>query len=265
MRSLSRTLMWAAAAILSALITVLAFLPAAWLAPLLESRTGGRLTLGDAQGSLWQGSAFIGAAPGGKDAVAALLPGRFTWHLSPLVLLGRVQATLENAQVLSNVVSIRGSWSTWAVSPASMSLPAERLAALGAPLNTLQPSGKMQLAWQQMTLAHTKTNGVDGMDLNGVMTLDMTAMASRLSPVKPLGSYRMRLDWHGRQAGLTLQTLSGAMLLNGSGRLENGHLQFSGTAEAAAGQEEKLATLLSLLGQRRQMNGRNVIGLEFKS
>jgi general secretion pathway protein N len=256
--------MWATAAILSALVTVSAFLPAAWLAPLLESRTGGRLTLGDAQGSVWHGSAFIGAAPSGKDAVTALLPGRFVWHLSPLVLLGRVQATLENAQVLSSVVSIRGSWSAWSISPASLALPAERLAALGAPLNTLQPSGKMQLAWQPLTLA-LAGNGAGGIDINGVMTLDMLAMASRLSPVKPLGSYRLRFDWQGRQAGLTLMTLSGAMLLNGSGKLQDGHLQFSGSAEAAAGQEEKLATLLSLLGQRRQMNGRNVIGLEFKS
>ncbi len=262
MRGLSRVLMWAAAALLSVLITISAFLPAAWLAPLVESRTGGRLTLGDAQGSLWRGSAFVGAAPSGKDAVTALLPGRFAWRLSPLVLLGRVEVTLENAEVLSSAVSIRGSWSTWVISPSSLALPAERLAALGAPLNTLQPAGRMKLGWQQLTLAR---NGTGGVDLNGVMTLDMLAMASRLSPVKPLGSYRMRFDWQGRQASLTLATLEGAMLLNGSGKLQDGHLQFSGTAEAAAGQEEKLATLLSLLGQRRQVNGRNVIGLEFKS
>lgn len=262
MRGVSRVLMWAAAALLSVLITMSAFLPAAWLAPLVENRTGGRLTLGDAQGSLWRGSAFIGAAPSGKDAVTALLPGRFAWRLSPLVLLGRVEATLENAEVLSNAVGIRGSWSAWTVSASSMALPAERLAALGAPLNTLQPSGRMKLGWQPLTLAR---NSIGGVDVNGVMTLDLLAMASRLSPVKPLGSYRMRFDWQGRQARLTLTTLDGAMLLNGSGRLQDGHLQFSGTAEAAAGQEEKLATLLSLLGQRRQMNGRNVIGLEFKS
>lgn len=265
MRRLGRVLIWLVAAGLSALITVLTFLPAAWLAPLLESRTGGRLTLGDAQGSLWQGSAFIGAAPSGKDAVAALLPGRFSWHLSPLVLLGRLDARLENAQVLASAVSIRGSWSEWTVSPSSMLLPAERLSALGAPLNTLQPSGKMQLGWEQLTLARIKVGNADGVALHGVMTLDLLAMASRLSPVKPLGSYRMRLDWQGTQAAMTLTTLGGAMLLNGSGKLQNGHFQFSGTAEAAVGQEEKLATLLSLLGQRRQMNGRNVIGLEFKS
>ena len=86
-------------------------------------------------------------------------------------------------------------------------------------------------------------------DLSGVMTLDMLSMASCLSPVKPLSSYRMRLDWHGRDTGLTLETLSGVMLPKGSVNLPNGHLQFSWTAQAATGQEEKLATLLSLLGQ----------------
>ncbi|MFC5472359.1 type II secretion system protein N [Paraherbaspirillum soli] len=261
MRTLAIWAAWSGAAVLSALITVLAFLPAAWLVPLLESKTAGRITLGDAQGSIWQGSAFIGAAPSGKDAVMALLPGRFAWRISPLVLVGRVAATLENPSVLSQPVSISGSWSAWSITPASLRLPAERLAGLGAPLNTLKPSGQMLLTWQQLQLARQ----ADGVDLRGGMTLDMTAMASRLSPVNPLGSYRMRLDWQGRRATLTLETLSGAMLLNGSGNLQNGHLQFSGTAQAAEGQEEKLATLLSLLGQRRQINGKNVIGLEFKS
>jgi len=261
MQRLGITVMWTAAAFLSVLVTVLAFFPAAWLAPLLESQTHGRITLGDAQGSLWSGSAFIGAAPSGREAVTALLPGRFSWQLSPLVLMGRVDVRLANAQVLSQPVTIRGSWSAWSISAASLALPAERLAALGAPLNTLQPSGRMSLSWQQIELVRSAS----GIDLTGVMTLDLLSMASRLSPVKPLGSYRMRLDWHGREAGLKLQTLSGAMLLDGSGNLRNGHFQFSGTAQAAVGQEEKLATLLSLLGQRRQMNGKNVIGLEFKS
>ncbi|WP_395822450.1 type II secretion system protein N [Collimonas sp.] len=261
MLRLRMTVMWAVAALLSVLVTVLAFLPAAWLAPLLESQTQGRITLGDAQGSLWRGSAFVGAAPSGREAVTALLPGRFSWRLSPLVLVGRLDASLENAQVLSQPVTVRGSWSAWSISPASLALPAERLAALGAPLNTLQPSGKMSLSWQQIELV--RSGG--GIDMNGLMTLEMLSMASRLSPVKPLGSYRLHLDWRERDAGLMLETLSGAMLLDGSGNLRNGHLQFSGTAQAAAGQEEKLATLLSLLGQRRQINGKNVIGLEFKS
>ena len=48
---------------------------------------GRALTLGDARGTLWHGSAFIGGAAGVNDPVTPLLPGRFSWRLSPAVLL----------------------------------------------------------------------------------------------------------------------------------------------------------------------------------
>ncbi|KAF3996611.1 type II secretion system protein N [Glaciimonas immobilis] len=264
MRPFTTGCIWVSAAVLSVLLTVSAFLPAAWLAPLVERSTGGRITLGDAQGSLWNGSAFLGAAPSGKDAVMSLLPGRFSWHLSPLILLGRTKATIENTQVLAQPVSVLGNWYSWTISPGSLLLPAERLVALGAPLNTLQPTGKLLLSWVLMRLER-RTDGTTGINCFGAMTLDMRGIETRLTPLNPLGSYRMQLDWRGERAGLTLQTLSGSLVLNGGGTVGQGHFQFSGTAEAAAGQEDRLAGLLSLLGQSRRVNGKNVIGLEFTS
>ncbi|MEB0010535.1 type II secretion system protein N [Glaciimonas sp. Cout2] len=261
MRALTLGIRWAGAATLSVLITVLVFLPAAWLGPLLENKTGGRITLGDTQGSLWRGSAFIGVAANDNGPVMPLLPGRLVWHLSPLVLVGLVDATFANVQVLSQPVTVRGNWTSLTISAASVAVPAERLMAFGAPLNTLQPSGMIRLAWNPMTLLRT----TKGLDLHGVMTLDMIGIGSRLSPVKPLGSYRMHFDWMGNQAGLTLKTITGSLLLNGSGNLHNSHVQFSGTAEAAAGQEKQLAMILSLIGQPRHLNGKNVTDLDFKS
>jgi general secretion pathway protein N len=41
-------------------------------------------------------------------------------------------------------------------------------------------------------------------------------------------------------------------------------LQFSGTAEAEAGQEQRLANFLNLLGQRRRVGDKDVIALELK-
>ena len=127
MQRFRMTVMLAAAALLSVLLTILAFCPAAWLAPLLKKQTQGRIRLGDAQGSLCHGSAFVGATPSGREAVTALLPGRFSWHLSPLLLVGRADASLSNAQVLSQPVTVRGNWSAWSISAASLALPAERL------------------------------------------------------------------------------------------------------------------------------------------
>jgi general secretion pathway protein N len=92
----------------------------------------------------------------------------------------------------------------------------------------------------------------------------MDDIASRLSSIKPLGAYNLTMEWSGQQAQLALKTIKGPMLLSGSGKLVNGRLQFSGKAEAEQGQEERLAVLLNLLGQRRKEGNKNIIALEFK-
>ena len=255
-----RIVMWLLAGIISIAFTALAFLPATWMATMVETQTAGRLTLGDAQGTLWRGSAFIGGAADSNNPVAPLLPGRFSWRLSPMVMLGSLDAGLENTAALSQPVAVTGNWHQWQVSPAEISLPAERLTALGAPLNTVQPSGQMRLSWAPLQLARH-----DGkIEMTGSMNLEISGLASRMSPVKPLGDYNLALDWHGQQASVMLRTIKGPMLLNGSGMFSNGHLQFSGTAQAEAGQEERLANFLNLLGQRRREGDRDIIALEFK-
>lgn len=257
---MQRLVIWLLAGLASIAITALAFLPATWMASMLEQQTAGRLTLGDAQGTLWHGSAFIGGAPSGSDPVTPLLPGRFSWRLSPMVLLGQVDADLENAAALSQPIRVTGSWHQWQVSPASILLPAERLASLGAPLNTVQPSGQMRLSWNPMQVVRQGGR----LEMTGSMNLEMNDIASRLSPIKPLGAYNLAFDWRGQQAQVVLTTVKGPMLLNGSGMLMNGRLQFSGKAEAEAGQEERLANLLNLLGQRRREGGKDVIALEIR-
>lgn len=257
---MQRLVIWLFAGLISVAITALMFLPATWMALVLEKQTEGRLTLGDAQGTLWHGSAFIGAAPSGRDPVTPLLPGRFAWRLSPLALVGQVEAELENPSALSQSVRITGSWRQWQVGPSSVMLPAERLASLGAPLNTVQPSGRMRLSWDTLQVARQGR----AVEVTGPMNLEMTDIASRLSPVKPLGAYNLALDWRGQQAQVALTTVKGPMVLKGGGMITNGRLRFSGTAEAEAGQEERLANLLNLLGQRRREGGRDVIALEFK-
>lgn len=256
-----RGVIWLLAGALAAGLTVLAFLPAAWLAPLVESRTQGRLTLGDPQGTLWNGSAFLGGAAAGDAPVAPLLPGRFRWRISPLILVGRIDATLENPAALSQPVRIDGSWWRWQVGPSSVILPAERLAGLGAPFNTIQPTGRMRLSWNTLSFVR------DGrrVDAIGALAVELTDVASRLSPVRPLGGYTLTVDLHGQEADIALRTARGPMLLAGRGTLRNGHLKFSGTAQAAAGQEERLANFLNLLGQRRKEGDKTVIGLEFRS
>lgn len=255
-----RMMLWGLAALIAILVTAIVALPAAWMTPLIEKQTGGRLTLGDPQGSLWEGSAFIGAAPGRSEPVTPLLPGRFNWSLSPALLVGRVNLELSNPQSLSQKLTLTGGLYNWQVSPAAINLPAERLAALGAPLNTLQPSGQMKLSWSPLQLSRQGNRLL----VNGPVKLDMDNIASRLSPIKPLGAYTLSADWRGEQADLKLATREGPLLLSGNGRIVQGRLQFSGRAEAAPGQEERLANLLNLLGQRRNDGEKQYIALEFK-
>ncbi|WP_317202626.1 type II secretion system protein N [Janthinobacterium sp.] len=257
---MKRAVLWLLAAALSAGATLLVCFPAGWVAAAVERQTGGRLTLGDAQGTLWRGSAFIGGAAGAAGAVTPLLPGRFAWRLSPLALLGMVELQLENPAALSQPLNLRGSWREWQLSPAALLLPAEGLAGLGAPLNTIAPSGTLRLAWSTLRLG--LAGGVLAVD--GRTTLEMADMASRLSPIRPLGSYELAFDWHGQRAQLSLRSLKGPLLLDGGGALVGGRLQFSGQAQAATGYEETLASLLNLLGQRRTNSDKNIIALEFR-
>lgn len=257
---MKRAVVWLLAIVIGVAATLLFFFPASWVATLVEQRTGGRLTLGDAQGSVWHGSAFLGGAASAEGAVTPLLPGRFAWSLSPLVLVGVVDMQLENPEALTQALTLRGSWSQWQLSPAALMLPANGLSGLGAPLNTVAPSGQMRLSWTTLDVAR------DGqlVSLNGRTTLEMTDMASRLSPLRPIGSYAMAFDWHGQRAELTLRSVRGPLLLDGSGTLDNGRLRFSGQAQAAPGYEETLASLLNLLGQRRRQGDKYITALEFK-
>ena len=257
---MKRALLWLGLTALVGAITVLVFLPAAWLGPMVERQTGGRLTLGDAQGTLWRGSAFVGGAAGEGGSVTPLLPGRFSWRLSPLVLFGQVSMELANDKALAQPVRITGSWSQWQVSAGELLLPAEGLAGLGAPLNTLAPSGVIKLSWNLLDIARQGQAVV----VQGRTVLSLTDMGSRMSPVKPLGSYEVAMDWRGQQADMALRTVRGALLLSGSGTLANGRLRFSGQASAANGYEDTLGNLLNLLGQRRMVNGKNIIALEFR-
>lgn len=255
-----QALLWVGLTVVAVAVTILVFLPAAWLGPMVERQTGGRLTLGDAQGTLWRGSAFVGGAPGEGGAVTPLLPGRFSWRLSPLVLFGQVSMELANDKALAQPVRISGSWSQWQVSAGELLLPAEGLAGLGAPLNTLAPSGVIRLSWNLLDIARQG----QAVAVQGRAVLSLTDMGSRMSPVKPLGSYELAMDWRGQRADLGLRTVRGALLLSGSGTLENGRLRFSGQAQAAEGYEDSLGNLLNLLGQRRMVNGKNIIALEFR-
>ena len=268
---MKRALLWGSAAVTSVFITVLTSFPAAWLAPLIERKTGQHFTLADAQGTLWSGSGYLALINHSEisatsttsttptTSVSLIVPGRFEWTLSPWMLLGEVDAQVTNSQLLDHVLTVSGSWRKWQLGAFNLRLPASQLVLLGSPLNTLRPSGDMHLVASSLTLIPKS----EGLEIHGAMQLNLTEIASALSPVKPLGNYRVEFEWQGKHAQLTLATLSGALQLKGSGGLDNGHLHFSGQAWAQPEQEPRLTNLLNLLGRRHQVENRNVFAIEF--
>lgn len=251
---------WLALAVVSMSLAVLIFLPASWMGLILEKQSLGRLSLGDVQGSFWKGSAFLAVAADNDGPVQALFPGRFSWRISPMLLLGQVDLQVDNPGTLAQPLRITGNFSQWQVNASSIVLPPERLEGLGAPLNTIGPNGKLRLHWDTLEL----TRLANLLEVRGKMNLEMNDMSSRLSSIRPLGSYRMNFEWAGAQAQLSLMTVKGPMMLQGQGSLVAGKFQFSGKAFAQAGQEEKLANLLNLLGQRRTEGNLQFIALEFR-
>ena len=141
-------------------------------------------------------------------------------------------------------VQVNDQRSTW---------PASWLTGLGAPWNTMQPEGALQLSTQQLAWQHIAGQA----QVQGQAQLDLPKLSTRLSTLKPLGSYRLVLQGTGPagQTGdtmqLTLDTLDGSLQLKGTGLWRNGHLQFNGEASSEPDAEAALSNLLNILGQRR--------------
>jgi general secretion pathway protein N len=128
--------------------------------------------------------------------------------------------------------------------------PAAWLAGLGTPWNTIAPSGSLQLSSPGLTVEQVQGRW----RFTGRADVDMTGMASRLSTLEVLGSYRVSVvaDTSGGDATrLELSTQSGALQLSGSGQWAASRLRFQGQASAEAGSEAVLGSLLNIIGRRQ--------------
>lgn len=250
---------WAlAGAVAGALAGATAFAPARWAAWALLQATEGRVVLGDAQGSLWAGQARLSLTGGTGSRDAMTLPGLLHWRLGWDTTSARV--TLRHTEVAPQSVVLRwwpalSGWTLALAAGASapgsalMEWPAAWLAALGTPWNTVQPSGHLRLSSPGFSL--TRVQGRT--QLEGSVVLEAMDMASRLSTLPRLGSYRVDITSGGSTAEwalLRLTTLDGALLLSGTGQWVGSRFRLRGEARAAPGQEAALQNLLNLVGRR---------------
>lgn len=234
-------------AALGLLLALLLFAPAQWLADGVQRASGGHVVLNEPRGTVWNGSAqlVLTGGPGSSDSAA--LPSRLDWRLRPALggLRAEVNAPCCTPQPL--VVRWRPRWggSQAAVADTRSLWPAALLAGLGTPWNTLQLDGELTLSTQGLTLEWTEGR----LAIAGRAELTAQRVSSRLSTLRPMGSYRITVQG-GNVPTLQVDTLEGSLQLSGRGQFVGSRLRFSGEASAAPEREAALANLLNIIGRR---------------
>lgn len=232
---------------LGVLLAVVVFAPARWLAAALEQVSEGRVILSEPRGTVWTGSAQLVLSGGSGSRDAAALSQRLEWRIRPATygVSAGVQARCCMAQPWQMQARPRWGGVHVGVSDANSQWPASLLAGLGTPWNTLQPEGQLTLSTQGLSADWNAGR----MALAGRVQLDAMGVSSRLSTLRPIGSYRVSIVG-GPTTSLQLETLEGSLQLQGSGQWVGSRLRFEGAASAEPDRVDALSNLLNIIGRR---------------
>ena len=223
--------------------------PAAWLASAVQSLSHDKVQLRQPQGTVWRGSAQWVLASGAEGADAMALPQRLSWRIQPQADASvRVELELPCCAAQALKIWLRPQWTgaTLELGNASSDWPLAWLLGLGAPWNTMALEGQARLQTQDLRWQW----GAQGGQLQGQAQMQLLSVSSRLSTLRPLGSYALNLQG-GPTPQFQLSTLSGQLQLSGKGDWRAKGLHFEGMAQAQTGSEVALASLLGVLGQRQ--------------
>ena len=230
--------------------------PATWLAKAINNASQQRFVLQNAQGTVWRGSALALLAEGSQAAhtLATPLPTRLHWnfstgfdsHLMRLVMRAQIQSACCTPTPMQLAISLGWQGLRIDVVDQQSQWPANWLVGLGAPWNTVQPQGSMQLRTENLTWQSNASTS----SMQGTAELTLSQLATPLSTLRPLGTYRLRVQG-GDTMAVSLATLEGGLQLSGHGQWANGHLRFKGEARAQPAFEAALSNLLNILGQRQ--------------
>ena len=252
---------WAAAGMLiGLLLTCLIWAPARWLAGAVAWATQDKVQLSAAQGTVWNGSAWLVLSGGRQSRDATTLPSRLHWKLQPRWLGANME--LHSSCCTTKPVQARLRWQPSGarlhVDDSTLQLPSSLLAGLGTPWYTLQLDGTLSASMQQVQFWF----GQQRVDYAGTVNATLQQASTRLSTIRPIGSYRVHLRGgkplganetpaQATPAEFSLETLPGSSLqLTGSGQWVGGRLRFSGEAYAVPERAAALNNLLNIIGQR---------------
>ncbi len=229
---------------------LVAFAPAKWATWGLARVSQGKLNLNQATGSLWRGQAELVLFQPGTSPYHV---GRATWRINLLpAVIGRLNFNLQVSGAdmeLAGEVSL--AHGAVRLQDLKAAFPSALLATFYPPAALIAPAGQMRFSASTLNIERT--------GIKGEAELIWQNAASNLSSVNPLGDYRLYLNGRGRIAAVNLETTRGDLHLSGKGewRVDEGYLQFQGTAKQLARAVE-LEPLLMLFG-RDQGNGQRSI------
>ncbi|RZI72890.1 MAG: hypothetical protein EOP38_30615 [Rubrivivax sp.] len=256
--------------LVGALLGLIVFAPASWLAQGLVVVSEGRLLLAESQGTVWNGDAVVvlTGGPGSRDARS--LPGRLNWALRPHGLGLKLTLQQDCCVPQPVVIQVQPGWGRARIAvlmqPAPSAppvpsgaighWPAAWLTGLGTPWNTLQLGGVIRLSSNALVVewVHGRVR------LEGQAQIAVDDVSSSVTTLDRLGSYR--LDLSGDPQGsvnLSLMTLDGALQLSGQGQVGMGGLRFRGEARASESERGALDNFLNIIGRR--MGDRSVISI----
>lgn len=243
----TRAWVWAGGC-LGALLALGFWAPAHWLATAVSEVSQTQVTLLNPRGTVWDGTAQLALTGGSGSTDTVALPGMVEWKIRPAwgKLHLSVLATCCTPAPLQLEVQARGLRSaTLSLIDQQSAWPSSLLVGLGTPWNTLQLQGQLLVRTTGLSIDF----GPETTAVAGRLQLDANQVSSRLSTIKPMGSYRLSVVG-GITPSLQLETLEGSLELSGVGQWVNSRLRFDGSATAQADRIEALSNLLNIIGRR---------------
>lgn len=231
--------------LIGAVVGTLPWVPAGYAAAALSRASDGRLGLAQTQGTIWSGEGHPVLRSGGQtEAVREAVLPPIRWHWAGGGLWPpHVRVVVSGPPAVAQPIELELGLHAVRVQPGRLELAAELLAAAGAPLNTVRPGGRLVLAWD--TLSWQRREGFQGQ-----ANLDWIAARSAISPIAPLGDYRIAAVGEADSVTFTLSSIRGPLLLSGQGRWSwRAGLSFQGLAQAESARRAELKPLIGLLGR----------------
>lgn len=228
-----RIALFAAIGCIAYAATLIATLPAPWVAELVARLSKHALQLRDPQGSAWKGSGQLYLRQRSGDLLNL---GSIRWNFSlPGILAGRLATDLSLGNP-AGTLHLQVSPASTALRGVNLQLPGAILAVLSPATNALGPQGILQIRSENLRF--------DADEVLGGAEIEWRPVRLAAARGLGLGSHVARLRGAGRKIDIEFGTIDGPLRLSGGGAWskDNG-LTLSGLLEHGENQPE-IATFL---------------------